>query len=387
MKTIKELNLERGRVLVRCDFDVPLTEKGQIVDDFRIQKSIPTIEYLIEKEVRVILMSHLGRPKGKVLEEMRLTPVQDKLMEYLDVSITKAPDCIGKDVEGYVSEMQPGEILLLENLRFHQEEEENDDNFAKEISKLGDFYINDAFASSHRDHASITSIPKYLPAAAGLSLEKEVRILSRVLENPWRPLVVIIGGVKIDTKIGVIEQFLEKADHLLLGGEIANSVLRAEGIIVGKPFPQDDVLEKIKKIDMTYPKLHLPVDGLISLETRQEQYFRIGGVGSVKKEESVFDIGPETIKIFSEIIKSAKMILWSGPLGMFEDKKFERGTKEIAEIITRNHTAFKVAGGGDTTSALNKFALRDKFDHVSTGGGAMLEFVSGKKLPGIEALK
>ena len=386
MRTIKGLNLKGKRVLVRCDFDIPLTESGEVADDFRIQKALPTIEYLIERGARAILIGHLGRPKGKVVEEMRLTPVQDKLTEYLDLSITKAPDCIGKEVENYVAEMQEGEILLLENLRFHKEEEDNDENFARELAKLGDFYINDAFAASHRDDVSIAVIPKYLPSSAGLSLEKEVKVLARLLNNPWRPLVVVIGGVKIDSKIAVIEQFLEKADHLLLGGDIANSVLQAKGIIVGKPFLQKDILEKIEKIDITSQKLHLPVDGLIALQGGGEEYFRVGGVGSVKKEESVFDIGPETIKVFSEIVNSAKMILWSGPLGMFEDKKFEKGTKELAERIVRNHSAFKVAGGGDTSFALKKFGLIDKFDHISTGGGAMLEFVSGKKLPGLEAL-
>ena len=391
MKTLKDLPVAGKRVLLRCDFDVPLTEAGQVAvaDDYRIQKAVPTIEYLIEKRAKVILMAHLGRPHGKVVEQMRLAPVQGKLMEYLGLSITKAQDCVGPEIEEYVSKMQEGEILLLENLRFHKEEEEggNDDNFARQLAKLGDFYVNDAFANSHRNHASMASLPKYLPSAAGLFLEKEVKILSRILHNPWRPLAVIIGGVKIDSKIDVIEQFLEKADHLLLGGEIANTILQAKSVIVGKLMPPEDVLKKIEKIDITNPKLHLPLDGLISLENRQEQYFRVGGVGSVKKEESVFDIGPETIKVFSEIIKSAKMILWSGPLGVFEQERFERGTREVALIAARNHAAFKAAGGGDTISSLNKFNLTDKFDHISTGGGAMLEFLSGKTLPGLEALK
>ncbi len=416
MRTVKELNLKGKRVLLRCDFDVPLTETGDVSDDFRIQRALPTIEYLIKKGAKVILVAHLGRPNGKVVEGMRLTPVQDKLMEYLDLSITKAPDCIGPEVENFVSEMQEGEVLLLENLRFHKEEEDNDENFARKLARFADFYINDAFASSHRGNASITLLPKYLPSAAGLLLEKEMKVLSRVLENPWRPLVVIIGGVKIDSKIAVIEKFLEQADHLLLGGQIANTILIAKGITVGKQFLETEILKRLEKVDITNQKLHLPVDGLIALENRfaerssshdrakhrardeqssatasakasaTEEYLRTGGVGSVKKEESVFDIGPETIKVFSEVIKSAKMILWSGPLGMFEEKKFERGTKDIAESITRNHPAFKVAGGGDTTSALNKFGLLDKFDHVSTGGGAMLEFVSGKRLPGLDAL-
>lgn len=386
MRTLKDFNLKNKKVLLRCDFDVPLTKEGKVADDFRIQKAVPTIEYLVKKGAKVILMAHLDRPHGRVDEGLRLTPVQDKLMEYLDLSITKAPDCLGLEVEKFVSEMTEGEILLLENLRFHKEEEDNDDNFARELAKLGDLYINDAFASCHRDNASIVVVPKYLPSGAGLLLEKEVKVLSRLLRDPWRPLVVVIGGVKIEDKIAVISQFLEKADHVLLGGEIANTLLRAKGIIVGKPMVQEEILAKIEKIDLTNPKLHLPLDGLIALENREEQYFRTGGVGSVKKEESVFDIGPETVKVFSDIIKSAKMILWSGPLGMFEEKKFETGTRQVAGVIARNLAAFKIIGGGDTNSALNKFNLRDKFDHVSTGGGAMLEFVSGQKLPGLVAL-
>jgi len=405
MRTLKDFNLKGKRVLVRCDFNVPLSEKGEmakrasssslssfpkemkILDDFKIKKTIPTIEYLIEKGAKVILMSHLGRPEGKVVESLRLTPIQDKLMEYLDFSITKTKDCIGKEIEDWINQMQPGEILLLENLRFHKEEEENNDNFAKELTKLGDIYINDAFADCHRNHTSIVGIPKYLPSGAGLLLEKEIKVLSKVLENPWRPLITIIGGVKIASKIKVISQFLEKADHLLLGGEIANAILVVKGVSIGQPLPEKEVIKKIEKISLTNPKLHLPIDGIISLRTLEEGYLREGAIGTVRKEEKIYDIGIETIKVFKEIIKLAKMIVWSGPLGMFENEKFEKGTKEIAEVISRNHFAFKIAGGGDTISALNKFNLIDKFDYVSTGGGAMLEFLAGEKLPGIEALK
>lgn len=387
MKTFKDLPDVKGkRVLVRCDFNVPLTDRGEISNDYRIQRVLPTIEYLVEKGAKVIIMAHLGRPHGKVVEEMRLTPVQDKLMEYLDLSITKAPDCFGPEVESYISEMQVGEILLLENLRFHKEEEANDENFAKQLSELGDIYVNEAFSVAHRAHASLVGIPKHVSSFAGLLLEKEIKVLSRILQNPWRPLVVVIGGVKINDKIPVIEQFFQKADHLLLGGKIANVILQAKGVIVGK-YLEPNLLKRVEKIDITHPKIHLPVDGLITLENKQEQYFRVGGVGSVRKEESVFDIGPETVKVFSQILKSAKMIFWAGPVGVFEEKKFEKGTKEIGENIARNHSAFKVAGGGETNSALDKFNLLQKFDHVSTGGGAMLEFVCGKKLPGIEALK
>jgi phosphoglycerate kinase len=390
MKTLKDFDFKNKRVLVRCDFNVPLDEKGKILDDFRIRQTIPTIEYLAKRGAKIILMSHLDEPEGRVIESLRLTPIEEKLKEYFGHLITKANDCIGKKIENQISKMRAGEILLLENLRFYKEEKKNEKNFAKKLAKLADLYINDAFGACHRAHASIVGVPRYLPSGAGLLLEKEIKVLSQVLKKPWRPLVTIIGGVKISSKIKVIEKFLEKADHLLLGGEIANAILASKGILVSQPMPEPEIIKIIEKIDLTWSKLHLPVDVLISLADLdtglKEGYLRQGGPGQVKKEEKCYDIGPETIKIFSRIIKEAKMIFWSGPLGMFEKEEFSQGTKNIAQIIARNHQAFKIAGGGDTISALNKFNLLDKFDHVSTGGGAMLEFLSQKELPGLKAL-
>ena len=404
MKTLKNLNLKGKKVLVRCDFNVPLDKEGQISDDSRIKETLPTIEYLIKKGAKVILMSHLGRPEGKVVNELRLDPVAKRLSELLNRPVKKLDDCVGRKVKKEVERIQTGEIVLLENIQFNPGENKNDANFAKTLASYADIFIMEAFGQSHRNYASISGIQKYLPSGAGFLLEKEIKILSKVLKSPWHPLVVIIGGVKIESKIGVIEQFLKKADHLLLGGEIANTILIGKGVSLGRPLLEVNepkgsfspfavarvdkaIIKKVEKIDLTDPRVHLPVDGVISLENMAEGYFKIGAIGNVKKEEKVYDIGPETIKIFSEIIKQAKMILWSGPLGLFEEKKFENGTKETAQNIVRNHSAFKVAGGGDTISALNKFGLLDKFDHVSTGGGAMLEFLSGQKLPGIEALK
>lgn len=388
MKTLKSLNLKGKKVLVRCDFNVPLDKEGQIFDDSRIKETLSTIEYLIKKGAKVILMSHLGRPEGKVVNELRLDPVAKRLSELLNRPVKKLDDCVGKKVKKEVEKIQTGEIVLLENIQFNPGENKNDADFAKTLASYADIFIMEAFGQSHRNYASISGIQKYLPSGAGLLFEKEIKILSKVLGSPWHPLVVVIGGVKIESKIGVIEQFLKKADHLLLGGEIANTILIGKGVSLGRPLlGNKEIVKKIEKINITSPRIHLPVDGVISLENMAEGYFKIGAIGSVKKEEKVYDIGPETIKIFSEIIKQAKMILWSGPLGLFEEKKFENGTKETAQNIVRNHSAFKIAGGGDTLAALNKFGLLDKFDHVSTGGGAMLEFLSGKKLPGIEALK
>ena len=310
MKTLKDFNVKNKRVLVRCDFNIPLDEKENIADDFRIKQTIPTIEYLLKNEAKVILMSHLANNKS-------LFVIEERLEKYL-----------GSE-----------EFTLLENLRFNKGEKENDDNFAKELAQLGDIYINDAFGVCNRKHASVVGVPKYLPSGAGFLLEKEIEVLSKVLKKPERPLVAIIGGNKIESKAKVIEQFLEKADYVLIGGRIA---------------------EQIKDKSN---KLYIPVDS-----------------------KNGFDIGPKTIKIFSEIIKKARTILWAGTLGKFEDSVYEQGTKKVAKLIVKNNQAFKIAGGGDTIFALTKFGLRDKFDHISTGGGAMLQFLSGEELPGLKAL-
>ena len=391
MKKLKDLNFKGKRVLVRADFNVPLSPKGDILDDFRIKATLPTIEYLIKEKAKVILMSHLDDPKGQVVESLRLTPIKDKLKEYLNLPVFKTRDCLGREVKDLIEKMKPGEILLLENLRFHQEEEENEENFSRELSRLADSYINDAFGACHRKHASIVGVPEYLPSAMGFLLEKEIKVLSQISEKPVHPLVAIIGGAKISTKIKVIEQFLKKADHLLLGGQIANTVLEAKGIIVKEELIDPEILEKIKKIELTNPKLHLPIDGIISLKDLktglEEKYLRKGSLGTVKKEEGVYDIGPETIKIFSDIIKEAKTIVWNGPLGLYEEAQFEKGTKLITQAILKNRSAFKVVGGGDTDAFLTKYNLKDKFNHVSSGGGAMLDFLAGETLPGIAALE
>jgi len=388
MKTLKDFNFKNKQVLIRCDFNVPLDKEGNILDDFRIKQTIPTLKYLIEKGAKNNFNQPFGDPGGKVVESLRLTPVQNRLMKYLGLPVTKTRDCLGKEVENFISQLQPGQILLLENLRFHQEEKEGNLNFARELAKLGDIFINEAFSACHRAHASIVGIPKYLPSGIGFLLEKEIEVLSQVLKKPQPPLVAIIGGIKIEIKLKLIEQLLKMVDHLLLGSKLAETILISKGILIGRPFPEKkEVLEKIKKIDLTSPKLHLPIDGQIGLAKLEEKYQRVGNIGSLKKEEEVFDIGPETIKIFRQIIKSGKTIIWSGPLGMFERKPFDQGTKEIADAIVRNYSAFKIAGGGETVEFINKLDLVERFDHLSTGGGAMLEFLAGEKLPGIEVLK
>ena len=380
MKKLTDFNVKGKKVLVRCDFNVPISEEGQILDSFRIKIAIPTIEYLKKEEAKVILISHLETKRGK----LSLKYLLPKLEELLGQKVRFFSDYLEESVRKKIDKIEPGQVILLENIRFYKEEKENDENFAKKISELGDIFVNEAFSCCHRKHASIVGIPKYLPKTAGFLLEKEIKVFSDILKNPARPFVAIIAGLKVETKTKTILNILKTADHLLLGSKIGEIILAQKGILIGRDFPEEEL---IKEIDLTNPKIHLPLDGVMALKNLKEGYLRRGGIGTLRKEENVFDIGPETIKIFKEIIKTAKTILWNGPLGMYEDKKFEEGTKGIADAIVRNYSAFKVIGGGETVSAINKFGLMDKFDFLSTGGGAMLEFLAGEKLPGIEALK
>jgi phosphoglycerate kinase len=344
-KTIRDFDVANKRVLVRADFNVPLSEEGEILDDFRIRAALLTIKYLAEKEAKIILMSHLGRPEGRIVEGLRLAPIQKRIGEFLNIPVFMAPDCIGPKTEELIREMKSGEIILLENLRFHPEEEAADENFAKELAKLGDIYINDAFGASHRAHASVSGITKFLPAGAGFLMEKEVKILSGIIENPQRPLVAVIGGKKAETKAGVINKISEIGDWVLIGGLIRKEI-------------------KEKNISLKFPeKIIEPVDGLEGK-----------------------DIGPKTIEIFKEKISQAKTIFWSGPLGQIEEERFSQGSEEIAKLIIESK-AFSVAGGGETVAFINRLGLIERFNHVSTGGGAMLEFLSGKSLPGLQALE
>lgn len=387
MRTIKDFNFKNKRVLVRVDFQVPFI-KGKISDDFKIRLVIPTIKYLIKKGAKIILITHC-KPENKG-EVQNLKPIFLRLKKLLkDQKVRFLNDCIGERIEREIEKMKIGDIFLLENLRLYKEEAENDVNFGKRLAKLGDIFINDAFSVCHRSHASVVGIPKYLPSASGLLLEKEIKILSQILEKPKHPLIVIIGGMKIETKIKIIEKFLKNADHILLGGMLANSILIGKELVLHKNYSVNvlDFKKIVKKIDIFSTKIHLPVDGIISLADIVNGNQKVLALGKIALQEKIYDIGPDTIRIFCEIIKTAKTIFWNGPLGLFEDKRFENGTKQIAMEVVKKQSAFKVAGGGDTISALNKLNLIDKFDYISAGGGAMLEFLSGEKLPGIEALE
>lgn len=378
MKKLTELDLKNKTILLRCDFNVPISSNGEVLDDFRIRGAVPTIEYLIRQNARIILMSHLETK----YKNHSLNLIVLKLNELLNQKIELITDYLEKSGQEKIKRLRPGQVILLENLRFHKEEKENDDKFAKKISQLGDIFINEAFSVSHREHASIVSIPKYLPSAAGILLAKELEILSKILENPKRPFVVIIGGIKVKTKIKTILNLLEKSDYLLLGSKIGETILAQKGILKQRKFDKE---ESMSQIDLTDLKIHLPLDAIIALKGVKNS-LKERAIGTVKKEEDIYDIGPETIEVFKKIIKQAKTILWNGPLGMYEDKRFEKGTKEVLEAIVNNDSAFKVAGGGETLLAINKFHFKKGFDFLSTGGGAMLEFLAGERLVGIEAL-
>lgn len=376
MKKLRDFDLREKKVLVRSDFNVPLDASGNILDDFRIRKSLPTINYLRNRRAKTILISHWkeGQSLKKIIPEIE---------NLLTQKIAFARNCVARTTKMRVNRMKPGDIILLENLRFHKEEKANDPNFAKKLAKLADIYINDAFAVSHRAHASLVGVPALLPSGIGFLFEQEIQAMSEILKRPKRPLVGIVGGAKVESKIKPINEFLEKVDFLLIGGKIADIILRAKGLSISKPLPEPEIIEEIENFKLTNPKLRLPLDVVVALEG---VYVRNTGPAGIRKDESVFDIGPETIKLFSRIIQDAKTIFWAGPLGKIEEQRFTTGTLEIAKAITKTK-AYSIVGGRETVSFLSKHNFADKFSYVSTAGGAMLEYLSKGTLPAIEALE
>lgn len=387
MKSIKDFDFKNKRVLVRVDFNAPVGDDGRVdgAEDWRLSAALPTLRYLLDQKAKIILLAHLGRPGGKIVEKLRLDPIARRLEELLGMPVTKLDDCLGEEVEKRVQNIQAGEVFLLENLRFYAGEKNNQPDFARQLAKLGEVYINNAFGAVHRAHASIVGLPQYLPSCAGLLLEKEVNILNDVFNNSKRPLVVIIGGVKISTKIKVIKNFLEKADDILLGGALANTVISAKGFAIGRSVVEEDMVEEVKKLQITDNKLHIPVDVITSTDMSGKTKSNIAPVAKIKEDEMILDIGPDTSYLFSEIISQARTIIWNGPMGLFEVEKFILGSKKIAQAVVQSQ-GFSLVGGGDTISLLEHLNLLGKIDHISTGGGAMLEFLAGTKLPGLEAL-
>lgn len=384
MKTIKDVRIFE-KTLVRVDFNVPL-EGGKVADDFRIRAALPTIEYLLDHDACVILCSHLGRPKEKVVEDLRLDPVAARLADLLEMDVQKADDCVGPEVEEATEDLEPGEVLLLENTRFHPGEKANDPDFAARLAGLADLYVNDAFAAAHRAHASTEGVAHHLPAVAGLLMAREIETLTRVLEDPEHPFVVILGGAKISDKIGAVDEFLKRAELLLVGGGMANTFLKARGEEVGQSLVEDDSLDHARRVlDRAGDRLVLPVDAVVADAFSADAVHEVVAVHAAPPGWRIMDVGPETIDLFREKLTLAHTVVWNGPLGVFEMAPFAEGTYAIARALALLD-AVTVTGGGETAAAVNEMHVADKMTHVSTGGGAFLVFVEGKELPGVAAL-
>lgn len=389
-KTVEMVDVNNKKVLVRVDFNVPLDSiTGEITDDLRIKSALPTIEYLLEKNAAIILISHLGRPKGKIIAEMSLKPVFKYLKKILNNPVFFVDDCIGEKVDNEISKLKSGEILLLENLRFYKEETSNDLDFAKKLSKLADLYVNDAFGTAHRAHASTEGVTHYLESVAGFLLKKEINFLVDSLENPIRPFTAIIGGKKVHDKIKVLKRLLEKTDTLLIGGGMAYTFLKAIGKEIGDSIVDIegiDVANEILQVAKREGKeLVLPFDVVVADKFGNDANIKVVDIDNIPNGWQGLDIGPETVKIFSEIINNSKTCIWNGPLGVFEFENFARGSKSIAEVISKSD-CISIIGGGDTAAAIRKFDLARGMSHISTGGGASLELLEGKILPGLSAL-
>jgi len=384
-KMLTDLDVKGKKVLVRVDFNVPISE-GKVGDDTRIQAALPTIKYLLENDAAVILCSHLGRPKGEPDPAFSLKPVADYLGTLLDVPVKFAEDCIGEVAQKAAEDLALNEVLVLENTRFHAGEKTNDPEMAKELASLADLFVNDAFGSAHRAHASTAGVADYLPAAAGFLLEKEIKYLGNAIAEPKRPFVAILGGAKVSDKIGVIDNLIKKADRILIGGGMANTFFKAQGYAMADSLVEDEVLDTAKELlEMAGGKLVLPVDVVIADAFDANAADKIMDVGDVPAGWRILDIGPRTVQAFSDIIKKAGTVVWNGPMGVFELDKFAKGTFEVAKAIAESD-ATGIVGGGDSASAIKKSGLEDKITHISTGGGASLEMLEGKMLPGLAAL-
>ncbi len=390
-KTVKDIDLKGKKVLVRCDFNVPLDENRNITDNTRIVAALPTIKYLLENNCSIILCSHLGRPKGEFKPEFSLAPVAKELSRLLDQDVIMAKDVIGEDAKTKAANLKPGEILLLENVRFHREETDNDPEFSKELASMAEVYVNDAFGAAHRAHASTVGVASYLPAVSGFLIEKELKFLGEALDNPVRPFMAILGGAKVSDKIGVIDSLLEKVDTLMIGGGMAYTFFKAQGYGVGNSICEEDKLDLAKDLMQKAKdrgvKLMLPVDTKIGKEFKPDTESKTVAWTEIPEGWEGFDIGEKTIEMYSEELRKAKTVVWNGPVGLFEFDQFAIGTNSIAKVMSELVDATTIIGGGDSAAAVRKAGLQDKMTHISTGGGASLEFLEGKKLPGIECLQ
>ena len=389
-KTVKDIDLKEKRVLARCDFNVPMDQNRNITDNRRIVSALPTIKYLLEQNCKLVLCSHLGRPKGEFKPEYSLKPVAKELSKLLGKEVIMANDVVGEDAKSKAKNLKNGEILLLENLRFHREETDNDPEFAKELASFGEIFVNDAFGTAHRAHASTEGVTHYLPAVSGFLIEKELKFLGEALENPERPFMAILGGSKVSDKIGVIENLLEKVDTLMIGGGMAYTFFKAQGYSVGDSICEEDklelALELMEKAKNKGVKLLLPIDNKIGKEFKEDTESKTVKSTEIPDGWEGLDIGEKTIELYAKELQNAKTIVWNGPLGVFEFDQFAVGTNAIAKALG-DIDAVKIIGGGDSASAVEKAGVAEKMTHISTGGGASLEFLEGKKLPGIEALQ
>ena len=388
--TVRDLDLDGKKVLMRCDFNVPLDENKNITDKTRIVAAMPTIKYVLDHNAKLILCSHLGRPKGEVKPELSLKPVADELSKELGREVKLAKDIVGPSAHELTENMKEGDVVLLENVRFDPREEKNDEEFSKELASLAEVYVNDAFGTCHRAHASTAGVVAYLPSGVGFLIEKELKVLGDALNNPRRPFVAILGGAKVSTKIGVIDALLNKVDVLLIGGGMAYTFYKSMGYGVGNSICELDKLDLAKELMQKAKekgvKLVIPVDNVIGKEFKPDTESKIVAYNEIPDGWEGFDIGPKTVKMYEEELKNAKTILWNGPVGLFEFDQFANGTNSIAKYMANLDDCTTIIGGGDSAAAVTKIGLADKMTHISTGGGASLEFIEGKKLPGIEAI-
>lgn len=384
-KTVKDVDLKDKRVLMRVDFNVPMKD-GNVTDDKRIRASLPTIKYILDHGAALILMSHLGRPKSASDSEFSLRPAAEVLSSLLGIPVKMAPDTVGSEVETMIKELKPGEVLMLENTRFHPEEEKNDLEFAKQLSVLGEVYVNDAFGSAHRAHASTEGVARFLPAVSGFLMEQELEYLGRAVANPEHPYVAILGGAKISDKIDVVESFLSKADKLIIGGGMANTFLAAKGLNMQDSLVEESAIDTAKSIlEKAGDKLILPVDAVIADKFAEDANTQVVDVDKIPPGWRMMDVGPKTLELYKQALDGAKLIVWNGPVGVFEMPKFAEGTFALARMLAESG-ATTVIGGGDSASAVKKAGVAKQMTHVSTGGGASLEFLEGKELPGVAAL-
>ncbi|MCH1625756.1 phosphoglycerate kinase [Ferdinandcohnia quinoae] len=388
-KSVKDIDVKGKRVFCRVDFNVPM-QGGQVTDDTRIRAALPTIQYLCEQGAKVILASHLGRPKGQAVEELRLDPVAKRLGEHLGKEVQKTNEAYGSDVEQAIAKMSNGDVLLLENVRFYPGEEKNDAELSRKFADLADIYVNDAFGAAHRAHASTAGIAEHIPAVAGFLMEKELEVLGKALSNPERPFTAIIGGAKVKDKIGVIENLLEKVDNLIIGGGLAYTFVKAQGHEVGKSLLEEDKIDLanqfMNKAKEKGVNFYMPVDVMVADDFSNDANKKVVSIEEIPSDWEALDIGPKTAEMYRDVILNSKLVIWNGPMGVFELDAFANGTKAVAEALADAKDTYSVIGGGDSAAAVEKFGLAEKMSHISTGGGASLEFMEGKELPGVVAL-